>query len=70
MKDWSVAYKTALLSRAEIVKGILISSGIDAIVINKQDTTLHLTHGMVEVMVPSKKVLHAIKIVNDEIAFN
>jgi len=69
MKDWSVVYESKDISRAEIVKGVLMESGISAVVINKSDSSLPLSHGQLEVLVPCEMVLKAVKIVNDEIAF-
>ena len=69
MKDWTVVYKTPINSRAEIVKGVLIDRSIEAVIVNKKDSTLHFSHGQNEVLVPSEKVLKAMKIVNDEITF-
>ena len=69
MKDWSLVYKTKNHSRAEIVKGILIESGINAVIVNKSDSSLPLSHGQLEILVPCDVVLWAVKIVNDEIAF-
>ena len=69
MKDWSVIYKTQNITRAEIVKGVLIESGINAVIVNKSDSSLPLSHGRLEIMVPCDMVLQAVKIVNDEIAF-
>jgi len=69
MTAWSVVYKTPIISRAEIVRGILEEQGINAVVINKKDTTLHLLNGQVEVMVSKEDVLNAMKIVEDEISF-
>jgi hypothetical protein len=70
MKDWSVIYKTKNSSRAEIVKGVLVESGINAVIVNKSDSSLPLSHGQLEILVPCDVVLRALKIVNDEIAFN
>jgi len=69
MKDWTVVYKTPIHSRAEIVKGVLNDRGIDAVIINKKDSTIHINHGQIEVMVQKEQVLSAVKIVNDEITF-
>ncbi len=69
MKDWTVVYKTPIFSRAEIVKGVLIDRDIDAVIINKKDSTIHINHGQIEVMVQKDQVLSAMKIVNDEISF-
>ena len=69
MKDWIKVYKTPILSRAEIVKGVLISRGIEAVVMNKKDTTLIINNGMIEVLVPNDQALTAANIVEDEITF-
>jgi hypothetical protein len=69
MKDWTAVYKTTINSRAEIVKGVLVERGIDAVIINKKDTTLIINNGQIEVMVQREQVLDAVKIVNDEITF-
>ncbi len=69
MKGWSIVYKTSILSRAEIVKSILQDRGFDAVIMNKKDSTIHLPHGQVEVLVPNDQLLKALKIVNDELSF-
>ena len=69
MKDWTLVFKTPIHSRAEIVKGVLTSREIDAVIVNKKDSTLHVSHGLVEVMVPNKNAIRAKKIVEDEIKF-
>lgn len=70
MKDWNIVYKTPIISRAEIVKGVLNGRDIEVVIVNKKDSTLHFSHGLAEVLVPNDKVLKAVKIVNDEITFN
>ena len=69
IKDWTVVYKTPIHSRAEIVKGVLSERNIDSVIVNKKDSTLHFSHGQIEVLVPVEKVLEAMKIVNDDIIF-
>lgn len=69
MTGWSVVYKTPIMSRAEIVRGILEELGIAAVVLNKKDTTLHMFNGQVEVLVQQDDVVKALKIVEDEITF-
>ncbi len=69
MKDWTIVYKSPISSRAEIVKGVLNEHEIEAVIVNKKDSTLHFSHGQVEVLVPNKKVISAKKIVEDEITF-
>lgn len=69
MKDWTIVYKTQINSRAQIVKGVLNEHEIEVVIVSKKDTTLHLSHGQIEVLVPNKKVISAKKIVEDEITF-
>ncbi len=69
MKDWTIVYKSPISSRAEIVKGVLIENEIEAVIVNKKDSTLHFSHGQIEVLVPNKKAMSAKKLVADEIAF-
>ena len=70
MKDWTVVYNSQINSRTEIVKGVLTDRGIDAVIVNKKDSTLHLDHGQIEVLVQQSSVLEAMKIINDEITFD
>jgi len=69
MKGWTVVYKSTISSRTEIVKGVLKDRGIEAVIVNKKDSTLHLNHGQLEVQVQKSSVLDAMKIINDEITF-
>jgi len=69
MKDWTIVYKTPINSRAEIVKGVLIERGIEAVIVSKKDSTLHFSHGQIEVLVPNEILLKAVNIVKDEITF-
>jgi hypothetical protein len=69
MKDWTTVYKTTINSRAEIVKGVLVERGIEAVIISKKDTTLIIDNGSIDVMVQKEQVLEAMKIVKDEITF-
>lgn len=69
MKDWTVVYKSQISSRAEIVKSVLVERAIDAVIVNKKDSTLHLNNGQIEVLVQKNQVLEAMKIINDEISF-
>jgi len=70
MKDWTVVYNSQISSRTEIVKGVLTDRGINAVIVNKKDSTLHLDHGQIEVLVQQSSVLEAMKIINDEITFD
>lgn len=69
MKGWTLVYKTPIHSRAEIVKGLLAERDIEAVIVNKKDSTVHFSHGQVEVLVPDQQFLNAEKIVKDDITF-
>ena len=69
MKDWTVIYKSPINSRADIVKGVLNESNIESVIVNKKDSTVHFSHGQIEVLVQKEDVLKAMKIVNNEIKF-
>lgn len=69
MTGWTAVFKTPILSRAEIVHGILTELDITAVVINKKDTTIHMIDGQVEVMVQKEDVLKALQIIENEISF-
>ncbi len=69
MNDWTTVYKTPILSRAEIVKGVLKNHDIEAVLVNKKDSTIIIDNGQIEVMVPNEQALNAAGIVKDEITF-
>ena len=65
MSKWQSVYKSRLLYKAEIVKGILTEKGLNPILIDKQDSAYKI--GYFEVMVNPEEVLNAIKIIENEI---
>ncbi|MFY0594071.1 hypothetical protein [Roseivirga sp.] len=67
MSSWQTVFKSTSSHQAEIVKDILVNSGLKAIVFNKQDHAYKL--GMVTVMVNPDSVMPAIKIISEEIKF-
>ncbi len=69
MNDWTTVYKTPILSRAEIVKGVLKNHDIEAVLVNKKDSTIIIDNGQIEVMVPNEQALNVAGIVKDEITF-
>lgn len=69
MKDWTAVFKTQIDSRAQIVKGVLFEHDIEAVIVNKKDSTVIINNGKIEVLVPNTKVISAKKIVEDEIKF-
>ena len=65
MNNWKTVFTTNNTYRAEIVSGVLIDRGIQAVVINKQDTSYKF--GLIEVNVAQDSILQALKIIEDEI---
>lgn len=68
MKNWKKVYEDGSPVRAEIVKGVLEDSGIQAVILNKKESVYQI-HGQYEVMVPLTETLRAINIVKNEISF-
>lgn len=69
MKNWSVVYKTSFLARAEIVRGVLKERGIETVIVNKKDSSIHFNHGLIEVQALQTEVLSAKNIIDNEISF-
>jgi hypothetical protein len=67
MNNWQKVYTTLNMHRAEIVKGVLETHGIPAVILSKKDTSYHFGH--CEVMAPAEDTLQALKIIEDEIKF-
>ena len=65
MSRWQTVYKSRLLYKAEIVKGVLSEKDLNPILIDKQDSAYKI--GYFEVMVNPEEVLRAIKIIENEI---
>jgi hypothetical protein len=68
MKDWQKVFSSPNPFQASLVQQVLESSELQAILLNKQDSAYGV-FGDVEIYVPKKSVLKAIKIINDEIDF-
>ena len=65
MEKWIKVFSTQKMYEAEIVKGVLMENDIQAIVMNKQDSSYFF--GNYEIMVEHDNVIKAIKIIQDEI---
>lgn len=61
---WKKVYSTDNGIQAELIRGLLESSGIHAVVLNKRDSQYN-NFGEQEVHVPTQKVLTAINIIKD-----
>lgn len=68
MGTWQKVYETDNAIRAEMVKDILITKNIQALIINKKDSSYNV-FGHFEVVVQNEDVLASIKIISDEIIF-
>ncbi|WP_109833193.1 DUF2007 domain-containing protein [Reichenbachiella versicolor] len=68
MKDWQKVFDDKMEYRAEIVVAVLEDSGLQPVMINKQDTSYQFGH--FEVHVPADNVIRAIKIIKDDINFD
>ena len=55
---WEAVFSTTLLYKAEIIRGMLEEEGIQAVIVNKQDSS-YLSFGDVEVYVKSEDILKA-----------
>ena len=67
MSQWQTVFKTSQSYQAEIVKGVLSESGIQSVIVNKQDSVYHF--GYYEVNVEQDQVLRALQIVENDINF-
>lgn len=56
-ENWSLAYSTGKLYEAEILKEVLWDNGIDAFIVNKQDSFYHF--GDIEVFVKPDDIMRA-----------
>lgn len=68
MNSWQTVFTTDKYHQAEIVKNVLSDRDIQAVIINKQDTSYKF--GTIEVNVDQNSVLRAIKIIEEEIKWN
>ncbi|HZI00338.1 MAG TPA: DUF2007 domain-containing protein [Flavisolibacter sp.] len=67
MNNWQQVYTTSSSHQAEIVKGVLETHSIPAVVLNRKDSSYHFGH--FEVHVPAEDLVEASKIIADEISF-
>jgi len=67
MNDWREVYSDQLEHRIDIVVAVLSDQNIQAVKINKQDTSYQL--GLFEVHVAAENVIRALKIIKDDIQF-
>lgn len=56
--NWVCVYSTTQLYKAEIIRGMLEEEGIQAVVVNKQDSS-YIAFGEIELLVPREEVINA-----------
>jgi hypothetical protein len=62
-QNWTKVYTTSDPTKAELSKQLLEESGIEAVLLNKQDSSYHF--GVVQVLVPEKDSQAAQKLLSD-----
>ena len=67
MSSWQKVYSDEIMYRAEIVKSVLLENDIKSVILNKNISAFDMGH--YEVMVNPDHVLHAIKIIKEDISF-
>ncbi|AFL83878.1 hypothetical protein Belba_1246 [Belliella baltica DSM 15883] len=68
MENWIKIFEDASPVRAEIVKGVLESHGIGAVILDRKESAYKI-HGYCEVMVQKENSSIATKIIQDEVTF-
>ena len=68
MASWQKIYSSTNLHQASIVKGVLESKGIAAVLVDKQDRSYLIGH--VEVKVQPGSVIQSLRIIEEEIKFD
>lgn len=66
-KDWVKVQRIANLYRAEIIKGVLEENEIEAVIINKKDSSYQI--GYFDILVHTDNFLKALQIIKDDIKF-
>ena len=60
--DWAVVYSTNDIFRAEVIKNMLLSNNIEAIIMNQKDSSYHF--GIAEVYTKNEDVEKANKFIS------
>jgi hypothetical protein len=68
MENWIKVFEDVSPVRAEIVKGVLASQGIGAVILDRKESAYKI-HGYCEVMVQKENASIATKIIEDEVTF-
>ena len=62
-KDWTEVYSTNDIFKAEVIKNMLISNNIEAIIMNQQDSSYHF--GTAKIYTKKKNILKAKEIISE-----
>jgi len=68
VSSWHTVYTTDKSYQADIVKDVLMDRGVQAVIVNKQDTSYKF--GTIEVNVDQDSVMRAKKIIEEEIKWD
>lgn len=63
MSKWQTVYQTSIDHKAQIVKDVLATSGIQSILFNLKDSAYNF--GRVEIRVQSDQVIRAIRLIEE-----
>ena len=68
MSNWQTVFKTTIAHQAEIVKSVLQDLDIQAVIVNKKDSSY--LFGQIELKVESENVIRSLKVIEEEINFD
>jgi len=68
MNNWQKVFETENNIRASMVSDLLKEKGMNPIIVNKKDSSLN-NFGQIEILVPPEDVLHALKLINEDLNF-
>jgi hypothetical protein len=68
MNNWQKVFETENNIRASMVSDLLKEKGLNPIIVNKKDSSLN-NFGQIEILVPPEDVLHALKLINEDLNF-
>lgn len=63
MEQWETVYTTNKMHEADLVKQLLIANGVDAVLLNQQDSAYMF--GDIQIKVENKNTKEANRIIND-----
>ncbi len=68
MNKWQKVFETENNIRASMVRDLLKEKGLNPIIVNKKDSSLN-NFGQLEILVSPEDVLHALKLINEDLNF-